>query len=431
MTAISLNRHIWRAIGEFVGAPEDLTRAARTSQAWKAQVYEQIFGAFLTSYAQEPVLAEKITHLAHLPNEAARMGALFKEILVDGHKCWQWSPRTLYPPARLSFYQELRAISLVNFLKRLADKIPEAEIFLATLKEEDPQKAEKVKAWLHANKQLLEKRTWLNCSGGDFPIYVMPDEIELFSGATELRFEWTMLIALSSKIGCLQNLCNLLLDRNHFTHLPATISSLSQLQRLQINQGWRITSLPENLEDLKALTELSIRENELTSLPNSICQLTALKRLDLWRNKLRQLPPDIGNLSELESLKVQENQLTSLPDSIGSLTNLETLNIQLNKLTTLPQTLVSLTKLKQFESSGNPLKEVPDTLKTCEIAAIRDDIPIALAHAAKMFLAEPPPIPPPPPPLSFWEQAQEFFYACFCWIKETLTSFLRLLFPLA
>lgn len=428
MSATSINRHIWRAIGEFVGAPEDLAHAACASKAWKAQVYENIFAAFLTSYAQEPVLAEKISALTHLPNEAARMGALFKEIVADGSCCGKFSPRTLYPPARLSFYQELRAISLVNFLKQLADKIPEAEAFLATLKEEDPQKAEKVKAWLHANKPLLEKRTSLRCDDKDYPVYVMPDEIELFSGATEFTFRNVKIIALSSKISSLQNLVSLDLGCNHFTHLPATICGLSKLECLQINQGWRITSLPENLGDLKALTGLSIRENALTSLPTSICQLTSLKYLDLWRNKLTQLPPDIGNLSQLKSLKFHENQLTSLTDSIGRLTNLETLNISWNKLTTLPQTLVSLTKLKVFASSANPLKEVSDTLKTCEITAIRDEIPIALGHAAKMFPAEPP---PPPLPLSFWEQAQELFYACFCWIKETLTSFLRLLFPLA
>ncbi len=98
MTATSINRHIWRAIGEFVGAPEDLAHAACASKAWKAQVYENIFAAFLTSYAQEPVLAEKISYLAHLPNEAARMGALFKEIVEDTMWCEKHTLHVLSTP---------------------------------------------------------------------------------------------------------------------------------------------------------------------------------------------------------------------------------------------------------------------------------------------------------------------------------------------
>lgn len=397
MTATSINRHIWRAIGEFVGAPEDLARAARASKAWKANVYEHIFGAFLTSYAQEPVLAEKISYLAHLPNEAARMGALFKEIVEDNLWCGKSSPRTLYPPARLAYYTELRAISLVNFLKQLARNIPEAEAFLASLKEEDPQKAEKAKAWLHANKPLLEGCADLWCNDTRYPVYIMPDEIALFIGAIVISFRDARLIALSSKIGDLQNLRRLLLNSNHFCHLPSAITHLPQLE------------------------ELHIEKSRLSSLPGGFCRLTSLQVLNLRANKLTELPADMGNLSKLSSLQVHVNELTSLPDSIGRLTNLETLWVQYNRLTTLPRTLVSLTALKKFICGKNPIQAVPKALKTCEIEVIRNNPDIKEA-------AVEPEAPPEPPPLSFWEQAEEFFYTCFSCMKEAIASFLRLLF---
>ena len=103
--------------------------------------------------------------------------------------------------------------------------------------------------------------------------------------------------------------------------------------------GLGLSSLPKQIGDLTALTELRLRGNLLTTLPESIGGLTALTSLDLSGNRLNTLPEQIGNLTALTNLYLSGNRLTTLPEQIGNLTALTLLYLGFNRLISLPNSI--------------------------------------------------------------------------------------------
>ena len=81
----------------------------------------------------------------------------------------------------------------------------------------------------------------------------------------------------------------------------------------------------------------------LEKLPDTICSLTALKSMTIDNcGKITELPADIGNLRALRTLKLVHSSVKELPASIGSL-GLQTLDLyDLNHLKKLPDTVGSL-----------------------------------------------------------------------------------------
>jgi hypothetical protein len=64
------------------------------------------------------------------------------------------------------------------------------------------------------------------------------------------------------------------------------------------------------------LRYLYLNHNQLTTIPEQIGNLAALTSLYLNSNELTKLPERIGNLTALTKLYLYDNQLTSLPNSI-------------------------------------------------------------------------------------------------------------------
>ena len=78
-----------------------------------------------------------------------------------------------------------------------------------------------------------------------------------------------------------------------------------------------LETLPWQIENLTALTELRVNLNLLAELPDCIGKLSQLQTFAIFGNKLKSLPDSIGNLSRLEYLSLNRNQLEELPDTIG------------------------------------------------------------------------------------------------------------------
>ena len=118
----------------------------------------------------------------------------------------------------------------------------------------------------------------------------------------------------------------------------------------------RLTTLPESIGKLRALTRLNLTGNRLKELPAAIGSLAALTTLYVDRNQLTELPAAIGSLTALTTLSVIANQqLKELPAEIGSLTALTMLNVHSNQLTKLPATIGSLAALTGLYVSSNQL----------------------------------------------------------------------------
>uniref|UniRef100_W5M3M5 Leucine rich repeat and sterile alpha motif containing 1 n=1 Tax=Lepisosteus oculatus TaxID=7918 RepID=W5M3M5_LEPOC len=91
---------------------------------------------------------------------------------------------------------------------------------------------------------------------------------------------------------------------------------------------------------------LDLHENKLTSLPDEIGQLKALQVLNLERNHLHALPESIGDLLQLQTLNVKGNALTELPSTVGWMGSLRTLDISENNVTRLPTALAKIRTLE-------------------------------------------------------------------------------------
>ncbi len=151
------------------------------------------------------------------------------------------------------------------------------------------------------------------------------------------------------------------------TSLPQEIAELKNLTTLSIS-GNQLTSLPPEIVELKNLTKLYISSNQLTSLPPEIAELKDLTELNISGNQLTSLPPEIVELKSLTELYISSNQLTLLPSEIVKLKNLTKLNISRNQLTSLPPEIIELDMNIKWEYQlgengifleGNPLENPP------------------------------------------------------------------------
>jgi internalin A len=142
------------------------------------------------------------------------------------------------------------------------------------------------------------------------------------------------------------------------TTLPPEIGQLIALTELLLYSN-QLTTLPPKIGQLTALTMLSLDSNQLTTLPPEIGQLTALTMLFLGTNQLTTLPPEIGQLTALTMLFLGTNQLTTLPPEIGQLIALTELLLYSNQLTTLPPEIGQLTALTELYLHGNPALGLP------------------------------------------------------------------------
>jgi Leucine-rich repeat (LRR) protein len=176
--------------------------------------------------------------------------------------------------------------------------------------------------------------------------------------------------------------------RCHLTHLPDDLSTLTQLERLDVG-GNHLTHLPTLPPSLR---ELYVDDNQLPHLS----PLPPLTVLDANRNHLTHLPP----LTDLAFAYLAENRLTTLP----ALRNVRYLNVSDNPLATLALSadagvrelraeriqlralaLDGLTELRELALRGNQLTQLPDAIATLahlRILDLRgnrlDDLPSAL-----------------------------------------------------
>ena len=152
---------------------------------------------------------------------------------------------------------------------------------------------------------------------------------------------------------------------NRFFDYSSFFKDFNRLEKVSLcNCG--LTSIPDNLVNMKSLKFLDLHSNRLTSIPDTIGDLTALEFLDLSHNQLTMLPSTIGNIQSLHTLYLNENKFCALPESIGNLRSLEKLALENNKLESLPDSIGNLIKLKVLNLQENMLILVPESLGNLE-----------------------------------------------------------------
>ncbi|HAS39297.1 MAG TPA: hypothetical protein DCS93_02405 [Microscillaceae bacterium] len=142
------------------------------------------------------------------------------------------------------------------------------------------------------------------------------------------------------------------------------LARLTNLRKLEI-----IASVQEFPKQVCQLKELILRKNKITHLPDEISSLDNLEMLEISGHLLlKNLPSEIGKLTTLAYLDVSENSLTDLPIEIGQLSQLTYLSATNTDLRHLPPTLKQLKKLEKLDIINTPVPEQ-------EVECLKKDLP--------------------------------------------------------
>ncbi|KPL71305.1 hypothetical protein ADM99_11425 [Leptolinea tardivitalis] len=122
-----------------------------------------------------------------------------------------------------------------------------------------------------------------------------------------------------------------------------------------------VGNLPDSLSNLTNLHQLLMENNQINgTIPLSLTGLTSLESIDLANNHLTgSIPAGLGNLTNLKLLNLSDNNITEgIPDEIGNLTKLTALSVRSTSLNgSLPESLIHLMTLSQFDYSNTQLCE--------------------------------------------------------------------------
>lgn len=95
-------------------------------------------------------------------------------------------------------------------------------------------------------------------------------------------------------------------------------------------------TIPDELWDLKYLTELVLDNNQLLIYPKQISKFKRLKKLNLQNNQFKVIGKEIANLKNLEYLELSDNPLYTIPAELGKLTKLKSLRLLDSQISSLP-----------------------------------------------------------------------------------------------
>ncbi|KAL7586181.1 hypothetical protein Lser_V15G41226 [Lactuca serriola] len=168
----------------------------------------------------------------------------------------------------------------------------------------------------------------------------------------------------------------------HKTHLSSphlNVSTLSNIQRLDLSKNSIEGTFPSVLKNMSSLRILHFSHNMLSSpvpiMPNLLglyishnwltgpipTFLGNLSKLDLSFNQLNgSIPTFFGNLAALTHLDLSVNRLTGpIPTSLGKLVSLQSVRLNSNLLNgTIPVSIGQIAKLQTLDLSNNSLEGV-------------------------------------------------------------------------
>jgi Leucine-rich repeat (LRR) protein len=165
-----------------------------------------------------------------------------------------------------------------------------------------------------------------------------------------------------------------------------TKADLEKVLRLSLDNN-KLTKLPEGLEKLTQLKELTFGNNQLTDV-KGLKKLTQLKVLVLYDNKLTNVK-GLEKLTHLTELWLDGNKLTNVK-GLENLTQLKYLYLDDNKLTDV-KGLEKLTQLTYLRVDRSQLTDVKGLKKFTKLEALnlQDNPDLTKAQIAELQKALP------------------------------------------
>eukprot|EP01125_Pyxidicula_operculata_P019826 TRINITY_DN7215_c0_g1_i1.p1 TRINITY_DN7215_c0_g1~~TRINITY_DN7215_c0_g1_i1.p1 ORF type:complete len:916 (-),score=159.66 TRINITY_DN7215_c0_g1_i1:120-2531(-) len=265
-----------------------------------------------------------------------------------------------------------------NYLTQWAAEDPSIATFLSDC--EESKKVEKMRkleiervgisSWTPNQKQIDKMET----GSGDFASVKMnslPDMFFEYIQLVQLNFSNCRFREFDSRLSTLTNLQTLDLSYNLLSGpLDSSIGSLKSLLVLNLSNN-QLTSLPESIGELNNLKQLNVSDNSLENLPIQISQLASLLDLIGSQNSIHHLPDDIFTGLKLTSLLLDSNQITDIPRSLSTITTLIHVSFSNNKLTSIPDDMFTsnscLTNLDLHRNQINSIPSSMSKIKSCHI----------------------------------------------------------------
>jgi Leucine-rich repeat (LRR) protein len=137
------------------------------------------------------------------------------------------------------------------------------------------------------------------------------------------------------------------MQANRIKTIPSEFAELISLKSVNFEENL-LSEFPKPFFELK-LQSINLSKNYISTLPESIRFLTAITKLNLSQNRLSAICHDIIALNLMKTLILHSNMLTMIPESIGELASLRTLDVRENPIFSLPFAMHKLTGLKRLK----------------------------------------------------------------------------------
>eukprot|EP01103_Thecamoeba_quadrilineata_P013814 TRINITY_DN3947_c0_g1_i2.p1 TRINITY_DN3947_c0_g1~~TRINITY_DN3947_c0_g1_i2.p1 ORF type:complete len:900 (+),score=173.30 TRINITY_DN3947_c0_g1_i2:36-2735(+) len=188
---------------------------------------------------------------------------------------------------------------------------------------------------------------------------LVPPSISKLTSLQILRLEENKITTLPTvELACMKSLRELSLARNQLLRFP--VESLKFLENLQILVfSNNLLSVLPALDNLASLRHLQLDSNDFSTLPPQLCDLPSLRILNLNSNKICIVPDHISRLTSLEELHLRHNLIKTFPTQIGRLVGLKLLDVAENELSNLPDETRGLVSLKTLLCQHNNFSEIP------------------------------------------------------------------------
>ncbi|GAB3768368.1 hypothetical protein GCM10028818_02640 [Spirosoma horti] len=154
------------------------------------------------------------------------------------------------------------------------------------------------------------------------------------------------------------------LQKNNLTQIPAAVQENRHLESLWLGNNDLKELNIKAISRLRKLNDLNLYNVGLTQLPKTIGRLKHVKVLDLYYNNLSTLPRQIGRMKRLEQLAIAHNKVQTLPPSLGKLRRLTVLFAHHNRISQLPDKLQRLRTLHVLDLGYNSISVAPAVLKS-------------------------------------------------------------------
>ncbi len=155
-------------------------------------------------------------------------------------------------------------------------------------------------------------------------------------------------------------------NQSKITYFPEEIFNLEKLEKLEISKSYTLNNYSENIQTLKNLTYLNLKDNNLQIFPEWITKITSLKELILSGNSIQEIPNSIKNLKNLTLLDLSYNSLSKIPLVIFEMENLSILSLMGNEIEVIDDSIENMKNLKELYLGNNNLKKLPETISLLE-----------------------------------------------------------------